>query len=38
MAMESLDKLVKTTDYIIPGHGSMFYNFLKTPSTGGIQH
>jgi glyoxylase-like metal-dependent hydrolase (beta-lactamase superfamily II) len=38
MAMESLDKLIRTADYIIPGHGSMFYNFLKPPGPGGIRY
>ncbi|MEN6329754.1 MAG: MBL fold metallo-hydrolase [Methanobacteriaceae archaeon] len=38
MAAESLDKLIKHADYIIPGHGSMFYNFLKPPGPGGIRY
>jgi glyoxylase-like metal-dependent hydrolase (beta-lactamase superfamily II) len=38
MAAESLDKIIKTADYIIPGHGSMFYNFLKPPGPGGIKY
>lgn len=38
MAMESLDKLIGTADYIIPGHGSMFSNFLKPPGPGGIRY
>lgn len=38
MASESLDKLIKTADYIIPGHGSIFYNFLKPPGPGGIKY
>ena len=38
MATESLDKLIKTSDYIIPGHGNIFYNFLKPPGPGGIRY
>ncbi|HMK54146.1 MAG TPA: MBL fold metallo-hydrolase [Methanobacteriaceae archaeon] len=33
MALDSLKK-IETADYIVPGHGNIFYNFLKPRSPG----